>query len=140
MQKKNEATLVRSAFDRLTSRADVKVACNVPMLGRCADMVYMKGRSVFSIEFKLHDWRRAIKQARDHRLAADYAYVCLPRRSDVDTILSEIRSAGVGLMFYDDVAAWPFKVIGKAPRSEETWSVARSELCEYLLAHNGSWL
>lgn len=138
--REDEAAIVRSAFDRLTSREDVKVACNVPMLGRCADMVYMKGRSVFSIEFKLRDWRRAIKQARDHRLAADYVYVCMPRRANVDAILPEARAAGVGFMFYDDEATWPFEVVEKAPRSEETWSVAHSQLREYLHARNGSWL
>jgi hypothetical protein len=132
--------LVRQAFDRLTRRQDVKVVCNIPILGRCIDLAYKKGRWLFSVEFKLHNWRRAIRQARDHCLAADFAYVCMPRRSVVEGMREAFRSAGVGLLFYNEEGEWPFEVIERAPRSKETWLIARATLRNYLTARNRSWV
>jgi hypothetical protein len=103
-------------------------------------MLYMKGEAVFSIEFKLRDWKRAIKQARDHKLAADYAYVCLPKRKDVTSLLPAFRAHGIGLLFFDDDGDWPFEVVEEAPRSGETWTVARNEIGELLKKRDGSWM
>jgi len=121
-------------------RDDVKVVCNVPALGRCIDLAYLRGQSLFSVEFKLHNWRRAIRQARDHCLAADYAYVCMPRRDVGERMLEAFRAAGVGLLFYCEEGDWPFEIIEKAPRSRETWAVARTKLGDYLLTRDRSWL
>jgi len=136
----DELTLVRDAFERLSQTSNVRVACNVPLLGRCVDMLYMKDEAVFSIEFKLRDWKRAIKQARDHKLAADYAYVCLPKRESVTHMLPAFRAHGIGLMFFADDGDWPFEVVEEAPRSEETWTVARNEVGELLKDRDGSWM
>jgi hypothetical protein len=138
--KQNELAIHKSAFERLCSKSKIKVACNIPLLGRCADMVCMRGRFLFTIEFKLHDWRRAIIQAIDHKLASDYAYICLPKKRNIENLLLELRSAGIGLLFFNEEGDWPFERIVKAPRSDETWAAARENLLQQLMDRSGSWL
>lgn len=131
-EKQNERSLVIDAFNRLKKESVQFVCCEVPLLGRCVDLAYMMKKSLFAVEFKLHDWRRAIQQARDHRLAADFAYICMPEREITTEMRNEINEAGVGLMFYKKNKGWPFEEVIKAPKSKETWSVARSDLAEYI--------
>lgn len=136
----SELSMQRSAFDRLCGRPKLKVACNIPLLGRCVDMVCMRGGFLFTIEFKLHDWRRAIRQARDHKLASDFAYICMPKRKNIEKLIPELCSAGLGLLFFDEEDDWPFNRVVKAPKSDETWSMARAGLVDQLRTQSGSWL
>ncbi len=79
-----------------------RVACEVPFLSRCIDMVLLTGTETVTIEFKLHDWRQAIKQARDHKLGANRAYVCMPYRKQSDAMIRALDKEGIGLLFYMD--------------------------------------
>ena len=128
----SEYQLVASAYRKLRRKLGHTVGCNVPILGRSADLVYIDGINLVAVEFKLENWRRAIAQARDHRLAADYAYVCMPKRTLTREMLSALIAAGVGLRFYSARGTWPFVTVLEAPRSEEIWPVARSWLWGYL--------
>ena len=120
------------SLERLQTSGLVSVSHEVPLLGRMVDLVYIIEGSVVTIEFKLHDWRRAIVQARDHLLGADYAYICMPKRKITDRLKRELESTGVGLAFYREKDEWPFEIAVSAPRSKETWSIARAMLVEYV--------
>jgi hypothetical protein len=135
-----EEHLVRSAFDRLVVTPRLKVCCNVPVLGRCVDLVFIKQGKIHTVEFKIHDVRRAVRQARDHKLAADYSYICLPEKEITEPIYELILDAGVGLFFFIEDSVWPFDTIRKAPRSDETWIVAHEKLRHHLIEKDGSWL
>ena len=128
----SEWELVLEAYERLQAAPRVGVSCHVPLLGRCVDLVFIRRRVVTTVEFKLTDWRRAIRQARDHRLGADYAYVCMPTRQVTDPMREELAEAGVGLVFYSEDGDWPFKIVVRAPRSTETWQHARDAVVEYV--------
>jgi hypothetical protein len=127
-----EKKLQLGSLEKLQTSGLVSVSHEVPLLGRTVDLVYIADGSVVTVEFKLHDWRRAIAQARDHLLGADYAYICMPERRITDRLKSELESTGVGLAFYREKEEWPFEVAVSAPRSKETWSVARDMLIEYV--------
>ncbi len=48
----------------------------VPYLSRSIDMILITGdNDIFSIEFKLTNWRKAIRQAADHKNGTDKAYI-----------------------------------------------------------------
>jgi len=132
-----EAELVQAAYRRLRQCDSVLVCSPAPLLGRCVDLAYVASGAVTTVEFKLRDWRRAIRQARDHRLAADYAFICMPERQVSAQMLSALDDADVGLLFYVQDTPWPFVVVKEAPRSSEIWAAARSALCEYILARAG---
>lgn len=127
-----EKSLQYDCLERLQVSGDVFVSHEVPLLGRFVDLVYIQDDKVVTIEFKLHDWRKAILQARDHLLGADYAYICMPKRRISDALRQELEKAGVGLIFYREGTTWPFEEVVDAPRSQDTWSVARSMLVNYV--------
>lgn len=135
-----EQSLVESAFDRLVLTPRLKVCCNVPILGRCADLVFLQRGKIHTVEFKLHDVRRAVKQARDHKLASDYSYICLPAKRITKPIFDLILEAGIGLFFFVEDAQWPFDIVRKAPRSDETWIVAHEKLRHHIIEKDGSWI
>ena len=132
----SERAVVEDVVFRLKEILSENFCCEVPLLGRCVDLVFMKKKSLTSIEFKLTNWRRAIKQARDHRLGVDFAYVCMPEREVTEEMRFEFEQAGVGLFFYQKNGEWPFKVVVKAPQSKEVWSTARIKVLEYLQERN----
>jgi hypothetical protein len=84
------------------------------------------------VEFKVHDWKRALLQVRAHLLAADYCYICMPERRVSDDMELALEQTGIGLLFYTDEGKWPFVPVIEAKRSEETWETARSWVLEYI--------
>jgi hypothetical protein len=127
-----ERRLQFCSLERIKTSGLVNVSHEVPLLGRTVDLVYIVEDSVFTVEFKMHDWRRAISQARDHLLGADYAYICMPKRRITEGLRVELEKAGVGLAFYKEDDEWPFEIAVSAPRSRETWSVARAILVNHV--------
>jgi hypothetical protein len=80
------------------------VAMEVPFLSRCIDMVLINENGViFTIEFKVHNIRQAIKQARDHSLGADYAFICTPEKRNLDMDL--LKKENIGLFIYNPTVA-----------------------------------
>jgi hypothetical protein len=74
----------------------------VPFLSRCIDAAYINlNNEIVTIEFKLQNWRHAIRQARDHALGADNVYICLPAEKLNEKILRSIRAEYMGLLLYD---------------------------------------
>ena len=132
---RNEASLVKSAYNRLKENPSLHVHFNVPLLGRYADLAYMADESIITVEFKIRDWRRATKQARDHLLAADFAYVCMPARRLSEEFARILTDTGVGLLFFKTRGEWPFEIIVEAQKSTEKWSIASSAVRQFLLNH-----
>ena len=133
-QAPNEYELVCDSYSRIIKEGDSLACMEAPTLGRAIDLVLYRGRSLTSIEFKLKDWKRALKQARDHRLVADYAYVCMPSKSLTSEIEKGFKDAGVGLFFYVSKGKCPFKEVIPAPKSSEVWNAARKRLIAYIKA------
>jgi len=76
------------------------VVLEVPFLSRCIDMVLVnKNGVIYTVEFKVSNIRHAIKQAKDHALGADYAFICMPESKKVDTEL--LRNENIGLFLYN---------------------------------------
>jgi len=128
-----EAQVVIDAVQKIKSVVPY-LKCEVPILGRSADFVCVDNNSLLSIEFKLHNWRKAIKQAKDHQFAADYAYVCMPERNITDLMREAFVLSGIGLYFYVENTIWPFKEIIPAKKSACTWEPVKTKTMKYLLA------
>jgi len=132
-----EFDLVSDVHGRLKKIPGISPCFEVPLMGRSVDLAYIHKRSVVTVEFKLRDWKRAILQAKDHLLGADYAYICLPARAISEELRRVLREVGVGLLFYSKTGDWPFETAIEACRSRETWSVARSGVIKYIKANLG---
>lgn len=129
-----EAELVAQVAAEL--RGQVELLCEeVPILGRSADLVFYLDGTLVSMEFKRSNWRRAVYQASDHRLAADYSYICMPWRRVNPEMVECLRAAGVGLAFAIPGEHPGFAVAIEAPRSDHVWPPARRAVEAYLGQH-----
>lgn len=127
--RKSEEMMVLESKKLLLMNQNLIVAREVPMLGRSIDLVIRKGRTLISIEFKVHDWRKGIKQAKDYLFASDYSYICLPENKKVTPrLLSYASEHGVGIFLFRSEKEWPFVEILKPRKSTKKWRFARIEL------------
>lgn len=94
----SEREMVWQAIQALSSR-EVQVAIEVPLLNRSIDLVFRDEEGVLTaVEFKRHDWRRALKQAQDHRLGTERVYVCVPESVISESLVREAANIGVGIL------------------------------------------
>jgi len=128
-----ETNLVQDSLKLIRNKPNVIACQEVPILGRSVDIAYLsEEEELITVEFKLKDWKRALRQAKDHMLAADFAYICMPYRTVTETMKSYLQEAGVGLLFYKQEENWPFEEIIKARKSSETWDIIRQETINYI--------
>ena len=80
----------------------VKVVREVPFLSRCIDIVIItKEFKSITIEFKIKDWRKAIEQAKNHKLGADKSYICLPEKKINKELVRLLEQEQIGLYIYN---------------------------------------
>ena len=100
-----EAEMVDLAYQYFEDNCDYKeIVMEVPYLSRCIDMVMVNHENeIYSVEFKLKNWRKAIEQAKDHKNGADYAYICIPRppKGISEVLTNAVIEAGIGLMVFE---------------------------------------
>lgn len=73
----------------------------IPLYNRVIDAVLLKGDCLITVEFKIRDWRRALGQIKTHLLAADYAYLCMPKINVPEALMLLLSRMGVGLWLFD---------------------------------------
>jgi hypothetical protein len=129
-----EDILSREAL-RILKR-DYDVFMEIPLYNRCIDAVLLKDDLLITVEFKVKDWRRAIRQIRTHLLAADYSYLCMPERKIPPELTDMLSKMGVGL--------WLFNIDNKkisehlAPqRSFVQQPVLKEKIIRYLTKEEG---
>jgi len=132
----SERELVELSVPLLEKQWSSVVYTEVPIFSRCADAVAVKDEDVRAIEFKLRDWRRAVRQAKRHLVAVDYTYVCMPRPKTnrcLEAIVKECKSASVGLMFVVVDADEPgVEEILPAERSTIVWEPEKHAVRSFL--------
>jgi hypothetical protein len=69
---------LRESLETWLRAAGFEVRDEVPILGRRADLVGLRGDGVTAIEMKLYKWDQALRQAIAYQLAADWAWVAMP--------------------------------------------------------------
>lgn len=96
----SEAKLVAQLVVVLRERGYF-VSTEIPNMGQSVDLVASKGSRLILFEAKLHDWRRAVRQCRAHKVVADAVFVVLPTRDLSQELLDAIQSEGLGLVLCD---------------------------------------
>lgn len=117
-----EQTIQKTLF-RYLKRKHRKAKEEIFVLNRCVDIAYInENGELITIEIKLRDWRKAIRQAIDHQMYADRAYICMPKHTNIGKLLvDELSKYGVGLLLVD--------VSGKRLRLEEKVEAERARYC-----------
>jgi hypothetical protein len=81
---------------------EYRVYEEVGFYNRCIDMVLLSAATVITVEFKINDWRKALRQIRDHQIVADYSYLCMPKRRVAADLMASLQDNGIGLWLYDN--------------------------------------
>lgn len=115
---------------------DVQLYTEVPVFSRSVDLVTLNvyEGSLSAIEFKLHDWKRAIQQVSTLSLCFDYLFICLPAPSCIKTV-SKIKNAcitnGIGLLLYNESLDL-FELKCEAKKSDSIWIIQKNQVKKYL--------
>lgn len=113
-----ENDMVLAVASRLRE-AELRVALEVPFMCQSIDLVYEERSSeLIAVEFKKHDWSRAIQQSRTHLLGADQVYICLPFREPSAQLQNGLAEAGIGLLLFDPSLPDQLVVHTEAKRNE----------------------
>lgn len=122
-----ECDMLLDCYTKLNSlNKYTAVVLEVPYMSRCIDMIIIdENKIITTIEFKLSDWRSALKQARDHSMGADKAYICLPnsRKNLSAELISAVKDTGVGLMLYNKDSVDPLEVVIQPMSNLLRWSI-----------------
>lgn len=129
-----EEEMMRVGFEYLLQQSDYKlVQQEIPFLSRCIDVVLVTDEDeIISVEFKVNKWRHAIEQAQNHKLGADKAYICLPKRSVTKALRTAVEQAGIGLYLLDPDAEKVIYEAIPAPQVKYNIPVFRSMLLDNL--------
>lgn len=132
----SEAELRELYLCNTHSRDDIEPFIEVPVFCRSVDLVIQNKISseLSAIEFKLHDWKRAIQQVLDVRLCFDYLYICLPKPKTeplINYIYNSCKLRKIGLIFFD-VKANSFVTELEAPKMLDIWDKEKNRIISYL--------
>lgn len=84
-----------------------------------ADIVAFKNGLVTAVELKLQDWKKAIIQAKNYQLGADYVYVAFPLMRSYNILRKaefNLKKNGIGLLIVNEKTSNVCKII-EAKRS-----------------------
>ncbi len=93
----------------------------LPLYNRVVDLVGLDHDGhLIAIEFKLRDWKRALRQAARNSNAFDYVYVLLPSGRYREKLVLEAGRLGVGVLLHD-VSRGSTEVALRAQRISRQW-------------------
>jgi hypothetical protein len=110
--------------------------CEVPVFSRSIDLVRLDGiqQSITAIEFKKHNWKCAIKQAKKVSISFDFLEICVIEPKTIELkfrIIDECQQNGIGLCFYNyQDKEFYYELLPK--RVDRTWDVQKQHVLEYL--------
>lgn len=134
----SEELIQQKMYSRIRNNFSV-TGIEVSVLNRCVDIAYFnKEKELVTIEVKINDWRKAVKQASDHQLYADRSYICLPKKQSgiSQDLLDILKKSGIGLMIFEPKKHDKFtlKECVKAKKNDSCWPMARKKIESMLYA------
>ncbi len=104
----------------------------VPYHNRVIDLVAVDDKdNLVAIEFKLKDWKRAIKQVITNANAFDYLYVCTPNGSFIEKLKYEANITGIGVMICDH-DSHNFRIALQASKNISKWKPNEEYIRNYI--------
>jgi len=104
----------------------------VPLYNRVIDFVGVDDDgNIIGIEFKLNNWKRALKQAKNNRNAFDFVYICIPNNKNIEKIIFEAKKNGVGVIIFDFISNEPRFVL-QAQKVNIQWLPNYTFISDYI--------
>ncbi|MBC1625881.1 hypothetical protein HB952_03065 [Listeria welshimeri] len=119
------------------SNLGYRIYTEVPIFSASADMIIIdSNKNIQAVEFKLKNWKRAIKQVKNHSIVVDYISICIlkPKKQKTRLEIEEhCSNEGIGLYYVDrqlDQVAIEQVVSGN--KIKTVWEVEKERLLEYI--------
>lgn len=88
-------------FCKYLEKNDIVFSVEVPFFNRSIDLVYIDtSNNICAIEFKLYDWKRAVKQAIKTKTAVKASFICMPEKKVTNKLIEELKREKCGLLIY----------------------------------------
>lgn len=134
----SETELRKRFIGALGTSQDILMYQEVPVFSRSVDLVLqdLTTSYITAVEFKMHDWKRAILQAQSVGLCFDFLWICLPKpktQAGCRTIIETCEIKGVGLYLYDS-GINAFEQVIDSPRITTVWETQKKRVINYLEA------
>jgi hypothetical protein len=75
-------------------------------IGFCReDLVAFKKEKVVAVELKLDDWKKAIQQAKNYQISADYVYIAIPLIKSFNILRKAdhiLKKENIGLLIVEE--------------------------------------
>lgn len=101
-------------------------------IGFCrADLVGFKKDVVIAVELKLSDWKKAIIQAKNYQLGADYVYLAFPLNKSFNVLRKAehiLKKEGIGLLVVEEKNCEVRKLVDASKSDKKLCSVTISEI------------
>lgn len=118
------------------TRGKKKIYIEVPVFSRSVDLVEFDGhsRKITAVEFKINDWKRAIKQLSEISLCFDFLVLCVPKPKTskcIENIKSSCAEKGMGLILWDQ-SDNSFTKICEPIEASDIWKEPKRQIIKYL--------
>ncbi|UCF11635.1 MAG: hypothetical protein JSW06_06180 [Thermoplasmatales archaeon] len=101
-------------------------------IGYCrADLVAFNEDRVIAIEIKLSDRKKAIIQAKNYQLGADYVYLVFPLMKSYSLLRKSeytLQKEGIGLLIVNEITCKVSKIIDAKPSKRKFASITLKEI------------
>ncbi len=121
---------------------NVKLVCEVPVFCRSVDLVKYDRREhvITAVEFKTHNWKRALEQVTSTAVSFDYLEICIQKPKTLkvqEKIVGVCRELGVGIYFMENEEG-KFEHVLRPQRVEKMWKVQKSQVIRFIKEQGGS--
>lgn len=136
MTKNIEAILSEKFFQFRKKTCNIQLVKEVPVYSRSVDMVEYDAETgnLTAVEFKIHDWKRAIQQLISVAACFDYLVLCIPKPKTEQcskNIENTCISLGIGL-FYWDAFDDTFIHVCLEQQTSQIWKVQKEQIIHYV--------
>lgn len=115
---------------------NVQLVCEVPVFCRSVDLVKydQKRKAITAVEFKTHNWKRALEQVISTAVSFDYLEICVQKpktpRSQ-EKIVDMCRKLGVGVYFWEsDLQRFEYVLLPQ--KVEKIWKVQKTQVIHFI--------
>lgn len=115
---------------------DVQLVCEVPVFCRSVDLVKynQKEQAITAVEFKTHNWKRALEQVISTAVSFDYLEICVQKpktRAAQEKIITTCGEHGVGIYFMEKERQ-QFEHVLLPQRVKRMWQVQKTQVIRFI--------
>lgn len=126
----------RQLFINHWQDADIQLVCEVPVFCRSVDLVTynQKDQAVTAVEFKTHNWKRALEQVISTAASFDYLEICVQKpktKKTQEKIIHTCSECGVGIYFMEN-ERHQFEHVLLPQRVKKMWKVQKTQVIRFI--------